>query len=111
VLAHVRALNAWYASDEPLTLTPSYVSRLMVDAGDPRSEYWELMRNETIPANSLFSNRMQAMTLAVLGQLEVTANWHRVMSEWLYDSPPSSPLGLAEADFFGSSPRSLPTAA
>jgi predicted unusual protein kinase regulating ubiquinone biosynthesis (AarF/ABC1/UbiB family) len=111
VLAHVRALNAWYASDEPITLTPRYVSRLMVDAGDPRSEYWELMRNETIPANSLFSNRMQAMTLAVLGQLNATANWHRVMSEWLYGSPPSSPLGLAEAEFFRSTSRSLPRAA
>jgi hypothetical protein len=111
VLAHVRALNAWYASDEPTALTPAYVSRLMVDAGDPRSEYWELMRNETMPANSLFSNRMQAMTLAVLGQLNATANWHRVMSEWLYGSRPSSPLGLAEAEFFGSSSRALPSAA
>ena len=69
------------------------------------------MRNETMPANSLFSNRMQAMTLAVLGQLEATANWRRVMSEWLYGSPPSSPLGLAEAEFFGSLSRSLPRAA
>jgi len=111
LLAHVRALNSWYATDEPVTLTSRYVSRLMIDAGDPRSEYWDLMRNETIPANSLFSNRMQAMTLAALGQLEATANWHRVMWEWLYDSPPSSELGLAEAEFFGSSLRSLPKAA
>jgi predicted unusual protein kinase regulating ubiquinone biosynthesis (AarF/ABC1/UbiB family) len=100
VLAHVRALNAWYASDEPTTLTSGDVSRLMVDAGDPRSEYWELMRNETMPAHSLFSNRMQAMTLAAVGQLKATANWHRVMCEWLYGSAPSSPLGLAEAEFY-----------
>ena len=101
LLAHVRALNAWYADDEPLTLTPEYVSRLLRDAGDPRSDYWDLMRNETIPADSLFSNRMQGMTLAVIGQLRATANWHRVMCEWLYGSAPSSPLGDAEAEFFG----------
>jgi predicted unusual protein kinase regulating ubiquinone biosynthesis (AarF/ABC1/UbiB family) len=101
LLAHVRALNAWYAEDEPVTLTPEYVSRVLRDAGDPRSEYWDLMRNETIPADSLFANRMQGMTLAVIGQLRSTVNWHRVMSEWLYGSPPSSPLGEAEADFFG----------
>jgi len=59
------------------------------------------MRNETIPADSLFSNRMQGMTLAVIGQLRATANWHRVMSEWLYGSAPSSRLGVAEAGFFG----------
>jgi hypothetical protein len=44
---------------------------------------------------------MQAMTLGTLGQLRATANWHRIMSEWIYDSPPTSPLGLAEARFFG----------
>jgi hypothetical protein len=82
------------------------VSRLLLDAGDPRSEYWDLMRNETIPATSLFSNRMQGMTLAVIGQLRATANWHRIMSEWMYGSPPSSILGLAEAEFFG--PPSAP---
>ncbi|HEV2981698.1 MAG TPA: AarF/ABC1/UbiB kinase family protein [Solirubrobacteraceae bacterium] len=111
VLAQVRALSSWYASDERITLTPAYVSRVMVDAADPRSEYWELTRNETVPADSLFANRMQAMTLAALGQLEATANWHRVMCQWLYDSPPCSALGVVEAQFFGSSPRSLPRAA
>lgn len=33
------------------------------------------MRNETIPADSLFSNRMQGMTLAVIGQLGATAKF------------------------------------
>jgi hypothetical protein len=40
------------------------------------------------------------MTLATVGQLSATANWHRIMSEWLYGSLPASPLGLAEAEFF-----------
>jgi predicted unusual protein kinase regulating ubiquinone biosynthesis (AarF/ABC1/UbiB family) len=101
VLDHVRAINAWYAEDKPLTLSPQYVSTLLAHAGDPRSRYWELTRNETIPAESLLSSRMQVMTLAAVGQLGATANWHRVMSEWLYGSVPTSPLGLAEAEFFG----------
>jgi hypothetical protein len=54
---------------------------------------------------------MQAMTLGVLGQLEATANWHRIMSEWLYGSPPSTPLGEAEAAFFGTWPTAVPRAA
>ncbi len=106
VLSHVRALNAWYANDARFTITPQYVSKLMVDAADPRSEYWDLMRNETVPADSLFSNRMQGMTLAVVGQLNATANWHRVMSEWIYGAEPCSALGVAEAEFFGT--RSAP---
>jgi predicted unusual protein kinase regulating ubiquinone biosynthesis (AarF/ABC1/UbiB family) len=101
LLAHVRALNAWYADDADFTITPEYLSRLMLDAGDPRSQYWDMMRNETIPPDSLFSNRMQGMALGVLGQLRATANWHRIMSEWLYGSSASSWLGKAEAEFFG----------
>jgi predicted unusual protein kinase regulating ubiquinone biosynthesis (AarF/ABC1/UbiB family) len=101
VLDHVRAINAWYTNDEPVALTPQYVSALLAHAGDPRSEYWDLMKNETIPAESVFASRMQAMTLGTVGQLKATANWHRIMSEWIYDSPPTSPLGIAEARFFG----------
>ena len=100
VLEHVRAINAWYTRDTPVTLTPGYVSALLAHAGDPRSPYWELMKNETMPRESLFASRMQGMTLAGIGQLRATANWHRIMSEWLHGSSPASPLGLAEAAFF-----------
>ena len=63
------------------------------------------MKNETMPADSLFATRMQGMTLAVIGQLRATANWHRVMAEWLYGADPASPLGQAEAEFFGLHPE------
>jgi tRNA A-37 threonylcarbamoyl transferase component Bud32 len=105
VLAHVHALNAWYANDETLTLTPQYISSLLAHAGDPRSPYWDLMRNETLPAESLLASRMQAMTLAGVGELSATANWHSIMSEWICGSPPRSALGIAEAEFFA--PRGL----
>jgi hypothetical protein len=58
------------------------------------------MKNETIPPESVFASRMQAMTLGTVGQLGATANWHRIMSEWICGSLPTSPLGLAEARFF-----------
>jgi hypothetical protein len=96
----VRSLNAWYLNDEPVTLTSAYVSALLANAGDPRSPYWDLSRNETLPAESLLASRMQAMALAAVGQLGATANWHRIMSEWIRDSAPDSPLGRAEAEFF-----------
>ncbi len=111
LLAQVRALNKWYASDRDFTITTEYVSKLMVDAGDPRSRYWDMMKNETIPPDSLFANRMQGMTLSVLGALSARANWHRIMCEWLYGSPPSSPLGEADAEFFGRPPAPVRRAA
>jgi predicted unusual protein kinase regulating ubiquinone biosynthesis (AarF/ABC1/UbiB family) len=100
ILEHVRAINAWYTRDEAVTLNPDYVSALLAHAGDPRSPYWDLMKHETMPPESLFASRMQGMTLAGIGQLRATANWHRIMSEWLYGSSPASPLDLADAAFF-----------
>jgi predicted unusual protein kinase regulating ubiquinone biosynthesis (AarF/ABC1/UbiB family) len=107
LLGQVCALNGWYASDEDFTITPEYISTVMIDAGDPRSRYWDMMKNETVPQDSLFANRMQGMTLSVLARLGATANWHRIMSEWLYGSPPASPLGEADAQFFGRMPAPI----
>jgi predicted unusual protein kinase regulating ubiquinone biosynthesis (AarF/ABC1/UbiB family) len=99
LLAHVQSLQEWYAEDREFTITRAYVSKIMVDAGDPRSDYWDLMKRGTLPADALLARRMEALTLGVLGQLNATANWRRIMSEWLYDGPPATPLGEAEADF------------
>ena len=104
LLGQVCALNGWYASDEDFTMTPEYVSTVMIDAGDPRSRYWDMIKNQTVPRDSLFANRMQGMTLSVLARLGATANWHRIMSEWLYGSPPATRLGDADAGFFGRMP-------
>jgi predicted unusual protein kinase regulating ubiquinone biosynthesis (AarF/ABC1/UbiB family) len=104
LLAHVQSLQGWYAQDAEFTITRQYVSRIMVDAGDPRSEYWDLMKRGTLPPDAMLARRMEALTLAVLGQLEATANWHRIMGEWLYASPPGTPLGEEEAAFHDRKP-------
>jgi predicted unusual protein kinase regulating ubiquinone biosynthesis (AarF/ABC1/UbiB family) len=101
LLAHVQALQGFYAEDRDFTITREYVSRIMLDAGDPRSEYWDLMKRGTLPPDALLARRMEGLTLGVLGQLNATANWHGIMNEWLYDGPPATPLGEAEADFHG----------
>jgi predicted unusual protein kinase regulating ubiquinone biosynthesis (AarF/ABC1/UbiB family) len=98
LLAHVQALQGFYAEDRDFTITREYVARTMLDAGDPRSEYWDLMKRGTLPPEALLARRMEGLTLGVLGQLSATANWHRIMSEWLYDGPPATPLGEAEAE-------------
>ena len=47
------------------------------------------------------------LVLAVLGQLGARANWYRLARERIYDDPPTTDLGRAEAEFFslGSAPR------
>ncbi|MDQ3587723.1 MAG: AarF/ABC1/UbiB kinase family protein [Actinomycetota bacterium] len=105
VLAHFRAVAVWYLEDRELTLDRKTAGQILIDFGDPRSRHWELMRRGTAPAESMLSARMQALTLGVLGQLECTANWHRIAREWLFDEPPSTPLGEQETEYFGGGRR------
>jgi predicted unusual protein kinase regulating ubiquinone biosynthesis (AarF/ABC1/UbiB family) len=101
VQEHFSAAAGWYAFDEEFTVDREYVRQVMIDVSAPHSRFWELMRRQTIPPQTMFARRMEGLTLAVLGQLEATANWHRIAREWLYGDPPATPLGEAEAEFFG----------
>jgi predicted unusual protein kinase regulating ubiquinone biosynthesis (AarF/ABC1/UbiB family) len=104
LLEHVQLLQGWYAEDRAFTLSREYVSNLMLQAGDPRSDYWDQMRHGTIPADALFARRMEGLTLGVLAQVNATANWHRIMREWLYGDPPGTPLGEHEAQWLRGRP-------
>jgi predicted unusual protein kinase regulating ubiquinone biosynthesis (AarF/ABC1/UbiB family) len=104
LLEQMQLLQRWYADDREFTLTRDYLANLMLQASDPRSDYWDQMRRGTIPADALFARRMEALTLGVLAQLGATANWHRIMREWLYGDPPATPLGREEADWLRGRP-------
>jgi predicted unusual protein kinase regulating ubiquinone biosynthesis (AarF/ABC1/UbiB family) len=101
VLAHFEAAAGWYCEDRPFTIDRPYVRNVFIVVSDPRSEFFEIMKHQTVPPDAMFGRRMEALTLAVLGQLEATANWHRVAREWLFGDAPATPLGEAEAAFFG----------
>jgi predicted unusual protein kinase regulating ubiquinone biosynthesis (AarF/ABC1/UbiB family) len=101
VLSHFRDVTRWYAEDRDVTLDRELVAQVLIDFGDPRSDHWQLMRRETMPPEGMLARRMEALVLGVLGQLGVTANWHRIAREWLFGDPPFTPLGEQEAEFFG----------
>jgi predicted unusual protein kinase regulating ubiquinone biosynthesis (AarF/ABC1/UbiB family) len=99
VLAHFRDVTRWYIEDREVTIDKAYAGKVLVDYGDPRSEHWELMKRETLPAEAMLARRMEALTLAVLGQVGATANWHRIAREWLFGDEPSTELGRLEEGF------------
>ena len=100
VLAHFRAVTAWYAEDRDVALDTDSVREILIDIGDMRSEHWPLMRRATIPPERMLATRMEALTLGVLGQLGARANWHRIAREWLYGDPPATERGRQEERFF-----------
>jgi len=100
VLEHFRAATSWYTTDGEIELTPGLATRVMIDMGDPRSEYFGQMRHETAPPDHIFGRRMEVLTLAVIAQLHARGNFHRIVREWFYGDPPSTELGRQEAEFY-----------
>ena len=83
----------WYLTDEEIQLEPEIATQVMIDMSDPRSEHFGQMRHETLPADHIFGRRVEMLTLAVLGQLRATNNWHRIAREWMYGDDPVTALG------------------
>ncbi|MGN6171288.1 MAG: ABC1 kinase family protein [Solirubrobacteraceae bacterium] len=101
VLEHFRAATSWYTEDACIGLTPEWATRVLIDMGDPRSEYFGQLRHENAPPDHIFGRRMEVLTLAVLSQLHSRGNFHRIAREWFYGDDPATELGQQEAQFYG----------
>jgi predicted unusual protein kinase regulating ubiquinone biosynthesis (AarF/ABC1/UbiB family) len=101
LLDHMRAVGGWFVmEDRELEITPRRVMKIIESTNDPRSEYFDLMRRESIPADELMGRRMEIGVVAVLGQLRAKRNWHRIAREWIYADPPATELGQQEWEYF-----------
>ena len=99
LLEFVRDGIGWYATDGELRIDQELVNRAFIQVSDPRSTHFDTARHQDIAPEHLFGRRLELLTLAVLGQLEASANWHRIAREWMYEEPPVTELGRAEAEF------------
>ncbi len=100
VLEQLRDLTWWYSIDEQIQLEPEIATQVAIDMSDPRSQYFDQMRHESLPPEHLFGRRLEMLTLAVMSQLRARGNWHRIAREWMYGDPPVTELGHQEADFY-----------
>ncbi|MDQ5894391.1 MAG: hypothetical protein QG596_652 [Actinomycetota bacterium] len=100
LMNHVKAIGGWYMEDREIEIDGDRVMKVIESTHDPRSEYFDLMRRESIPADELMGRRMEFGVLAVLGRLRAKRNWHRIMREWVYAEPPATELGKEEWAYF-----------
>jgi len=96
LMEHVKTVGGWYMRDKELTIDSELVMRAIAAVTDPRSEFFDMMRRENIPANELMGRRMESGVLAVLGQLRATRNWMRIAREWWFADEPATELGREE---------------
>jgi predicted unusual protein kinase regulating ubiquinone biosynthesis (AarF/ABC1/UbiB family) len=109
LMEHVMVVGGWYMEDREIELTPERVMKVIESTSDPRSQYYDLMRRESLPAEELMGRRMETGVLAVLAQLRARRNWHRIIREWIYADPPSTELGEQEWAYFeGRGERRVP---
>ncbi len=102
LMAQVMSIGGWYLEDDEIEITPEYVMSVLMSSSDPRSEFFDMMRKQNIPANELMGRRMETGVLAVLGKLRAKRNWHRIGNEWWFGDPPATELGKQEREFFES---------
>ncbi|HKP90772.1 MAG TPA: AarF/ABC1/UbiB kinase family protein [Thermoleophilaceae bacterium] len=102
MMEHVKTVGGWYMEDRDLTVDSELVMRAIAAVSDPRSDFYDLMRRENVPANELMGRRMESGVLAVLGQLNATRNWYRIGREWWFAEDPATELGREEWAFFES---------
>jgi hypothetical protein len=99
---HVMLVGGWYLEDKEYAVSKRRVMKVIEATSDPRSEYYDLMRRESVPAEELMGRRMETGVLAVLAQLGAKRNWHRIMREWVYADEPETELGREEWEYFES---------
>jgi predicted unusual protein kinase regulating ubiquinone biosynthesis (AarF/ABC1/UbiB family) len=102
LMDHVMVVGGWYLEDRDYEVSSQRVMKVIESTSDPRSEYYDLMRRESVPADELMGRRMETGVLAVLAQLRAKRNWHRIMREYVYADPPSTELGEQEWEYFES---------
>jgi predicted unusual protein kinase regulating ubiquinone biosynthesis (AarF/ABC1/UbiB family) len=101
LLGQLRTAGEWYFEPGFRRLEPGYIADLLERGGSPRSDYFEEMRRETIPPQALLIRRMEGLVLSTLGELRAGADWSALGSEYWADAPPSTPLGVQDARFWG----------
>lgn len=97
LLRQMQAMTDWYVHPDERTIDAEYVRRQVEIAGSPRSEFFALMRRQTVPPEALLLRRMESLVFAVLGELGARANWGAIAAEYLQAAPPSTPLGEIDA--------------
>jgi len=101
LFAYASDAVSWYTIDREVELTPELAARVVLESSDPRSSHFDVMRHGDINPEHVLGRRLELLTLAVLCDLRVKGNWHRVAREWIYGDEPVTELGRQEAELTG----------
>ena len=93
-----RAASWWFMDDEVIKLSPGDVTKIVFEHADMRGGEFGKIR---LPGEQVTTLRAFGLVLGILGQLQAANNWCQIAREVLYDDPPQTELGVAEAEWAG----------
>ena len=100
LLAQVRNGRAWVTDDRETTIDRNYVARVIASQSKVDTEAFRMVRQLKPVAEDMMLERIGIGVFAVLGQLGVTRNWHRMAREVWFGDPAETELGRQEQEFF-----------
>jgi predicted unusual protein kinase regulating ubiquinone biosynthesis (AarF/ABC1/UbiB family) len=100
-------LLVWYrnplkalVADQPVTLTPEFVSDSVRDTWSPLGPAANVLRKLNTEGDYVFQLRIDLGLMSVLGDLRATADWRAIAAEWDFGGPSATPMGEADATFW-----------
>jgi predicted unusual protein kinase regulating ubiquinone biosynthesis (AarF/ABC1/UbiB family) len=77
----------------PFTYTREYISETIDAMFNIDGPYGDVIRQMTLPRNQLMLTRIHLGLGGLFTKLGATADWASILDEYLFDAPPSTPLG------------------
>jgi hypothetical protein len=92
-----RMFSSHLTEDRPVTLTAEWASDIVRRYFLKDELTRDINRWSTLPPDFLILQRITVGLFAILGRLNATANWRRILTELWWDGPSATPLGDLEA--------------
>ncbi|HEX2187091.1 MAG TPA: AarF/ABC1/UbiB kinase family protein, partial [Chloroflexota bacterium] len=83
----------------PFTYTSEFVGKTLQRMLDMGGTYGELIKSLNMPPSYVILDRVVWGMSALFGKMRATADWGRLLEEYLSDAPPSTELGRVEAEW------------
>lgn len=97
-LENYEAIFGWLLANEPLAVDPTHTADMMRGYTAMRRNGFDRL---DLPGEHFVLMRAVMLLIGALGQLGARRAWLSIISEWLFNHPPTTDLGRQEADFFG----------
>lgn len=86
---------------QPFRLTRDHVNEVVLTEFSPVGPASGVVRNLRAPGDFIFMSRVDIGLMSVLGELEPAGYWKDMQAELDFLAPPCTPLGKADAAFWG----------